>query len=71
MTATVTTKGGDVRGDQEEGDQEGCQEEEVVSATSRWGRHPPAALMSLFIHFLFVKVGFEYFFSIIFYMDAI
>jgi hypothetical protein len=55
-----------VRGDQEEGDEEGCQEEEVVSATSRWGRHPPAALIVYLYRFGFVKTIIEYFFVLIF-----
>jgi hypothetical protein len=49
----LETKGGDLRGDEEEaGRQEGCPEEKEVSGNtkieSRWGRHPPAALIILF-----------------------
>jgi len=35
LAQAAAAKGGEVRGDQEEGDQEGCQEEEVAGAVPR------------------------------------
>jgi hypothetical protein len=39
----VTARGGDVSGDEEEGNEEGCQEEEVVLAVSTLGAAPPSS----------------------------
>jgi hypothetical protein len=37
----VTARGGDVSGDEEEGDEEGCQEKEVISAIPNAGGGTP------------------------------
>jgi hypothetical protein len=63
LAHSVTARGGEVSGDEEEGDEEGCQEKEVVSGNLRWGRHPPAALITLLFFMAFVKVSFNNFFS--------
>jgi hypothetical protein len=41
--ANLTARGGDVSGDEEEGNEEGCQEEEVVLAVSTLGAAPPSS----------------------------
>jgi hypothetical protein len=57
----VTARGGDVSGDEEEGNEEGCQEKEVVSALSTLGAAPPSGTYTLLFSKAFVKVSLDNF----------